>query len=113
MTQREIHKSIATQRETEDRCEKYSKLIKEKDKKNLELFKEIKELQVQVQNCTQLNKSLEKQIENQKKLVQLKNIELKQQISRQKELNDKNSDMTQKMIQLNNKIENLQKDVSK
>ncbi|CAK58843.1 unnamed protein product (macronuclear) [Paramecium tetraurelia] len=74
--------------------------LKEKDKKNIELYSQIKQLQ-QVQKDYELTIfELKDELEKQKKKLQQKNTEVKQLIDQNKTFQDKNTNLNQKIILL-------------
>ncbi|CAD8189324.1 unnamed protein product [Paramecium pentaurelia] len=78
--------------------QQYQKL-KEKDKKNIELYSQIKQLQQVQKDYEQTIFELKDELEKQKKKLQQKNIEVKQLMEQNKTFQDRNTDLNQKLQQ--------------
>ncbi|CAD8212905.1 unnamed protein product [Paramecium octaurelia] len=78
--------------------------IKEKDKKNIELFSQIKMMQQTQKDNERSILELKDEQEKLKKKVQFKNVEIKQYIEQNKIIQDKNNELSTRIIQLQQKL---------
>ncbi|CAD8070950.1 unnamed protein product [Paramecium sonneborni] len=86
--------------------------LKEKDKKNIELYSQIKQLQQTQKDNEQVIQEFKNELEKQKKKLQLKNNEVKQLIEQNKQFQDKNTDLNQKILLLQQQLIQQESDLN-
>ncbi|CAK90377.1 unnamed protein product (macronuclear) [Paramecium tetraurelia] len=111
LEQQQTYQTKRLDEEKHDKLEKLNQQIKEKDKKNIDLYNQNRTLQTLQKELDDQISSMKDEIEKQKKQIQLKNSEIKQLLEQNKQLQDKNQEINNRLSILQQQMNQFENEI--
>ncbi|CAD8177040.1 unnamed protein product [Paramecium octaurelia] len=111
LEQQQTYQTKRLDEEKHDKLEKLNQQIKEKDKKNIDLYNQNRTLQTLQKELDDQISSMKDELEKQKKQIQLKNSEIKQLLEQNKQLQDKNQEINNRLSLLQQQMNQFENEI--